>query len=223
MDRASRASLGQKGWASSKRAKPGREVLPGHPSHTAGTRDKLIRPALLPVTHDIRCDHPCSCRRELFVQGDIALAPDSMLLDGQQSVVARDQAFSGLRACSRNRKSRPLLSRTKSSSNFASRDATKAPLRPEPTRAMISFRRSRARDFWNRRLGHQRERCSDIICCHGFPLGCRKAWFAFKQIRGASPRRRVADWAIACRLIALSQACRLEFQKRTCEQRPRAT
>src|SRR5437660_11041953 len=64
-----------------------------------------------------------------------------MLLDGQQSVVARDQAFSGLRACSRNRKSRPLLSRAKSSSNFASRHATKALLRLERTRAMDSFLR----------------------------------------------------------------------------------
>src|SRR6266567_5571852 len=197
MDRASRAIPGQKGWASSKRAKPGREVLLGHPSHTAGTRDKLIRPALLRVTHDIRCDHPCSCRRELFVQGDIALAPDSMLLDGQQSVAARDQAFSGLRACRRNRKSRPLLSRTKSSSNFASRDATKAPLRPEPTRAMISFRRSRARGFWNRRLvGHQRERCSDIICCHGFPSRCPKGavWIQRNQRRvSATPESPAAN------------------------------
>src|SRR5438105_15838332 len=138
MDRASRASLGQKGWASSKRAKPGREVLLGHPSHTAGTRDKLIRPALLRVTRDIRCDHPCSCRRELFVQGDIALAPDSMLLDGRQSVVARDQAFSGLRACSRNRTSRPRLSRTKSSSNFASTDPTMVLLPLERIREMVT-------------------------------------------------------------------------------------
>ena len=160
MDRASHASLGQKGWVSSKRAKPGREVLLGHPSHTADNRDKLVRALFLRVTHDIPCDHPCSCRRELFVQGDIALAPDSMLFDGQQSVVARNQAFSSLRACSRNRKSQPHLSRTKSSSNFASRDATKALLRLERTRAMVSFLR---------------------ICCHGFPSRCPKARFGFKR------------------------------------------
>src|SRR5881409_3795378 len=74
--------------------------------------DRLICPPFLRVIHDIRLDHPCFCRRELFVQADIARAPDSMLFDGQRSIAVRDPAFSGLRACSRNRKSRPLLSRT---------------------------------------------------------------------------------------------------------------
>src|SRR5256714_5000128 len=126
--KADHVRLAQTELASLERAKLHRGVLCGRPSRRAGTRDRLVRRLSLRVTNDIQCDHPCSCRRESFVRGDVARARDPMPFDAHRLVAAIDQDVSDPHACNHNQRFRLRRCWTDGASRSASMNATMAPL-----------------------------------------------------------------------------------------------